>query len=189
VKVEPSVTWPAAFWTSYSLDPATGEVFAPVANPFPDFAAAKRSGDNLYTNSVISLDAVTGKLNWFNQLIAGDDHDWDVGTPPTLYRTLSGKSLLAIAGKSGIVTGIDRASKTVIFKTPGTTISNTERVDETLKLVCPGASGGVERRAAPCPTSSQTGRQCRAFVQLDVLHGARSRGCLRSTVGAQTPTG
>src|SRR5262245_47182403 len=54
------------------------------------------------------------------------------------------RSVLAVAGKSGIVTGIDRANKTVIFKTPGTTISNTERVDETLKLVCPGAVGGAE---------------------------------------------
>ncbi len=45
------------FWSSFSLDPATGEVFGPVANPAPDFDLPVRPGDNLYTNSVIALDA------------------------------------------------------------------------------------------------------------------------------------
>jgi alcohol dehydrogenase (cytochrome c) len=132
------------FWTSYSLDPATAEVFAPVANPYPDYAAGARSGDDLYTNSVISLDATTGKLSWYHQAIAHDDHDWDLGTPPTLYRTRGGKSMLAVAGKDGNVLGIDRANKTVIFKTAGTTMDNVGPVDETLKLVCPGSIGGAQ---------------------------------------------
>jgi alcohol dehydrogenase (cytochrome c) len=148
-------TWPNAasitpagggFWSSFSLDPATNEVFGPVANPYPDYGegAKSRLGDNLYTNSVIALNASTGKLNWYHQATPGDDHDWDLGTPPTLYRARNGKSMLAIAGKDGHVLGIDRATNTAVFKTAGTTIANDGPVDGTLKLVCPGSIGGAQ---------------------------------------------
>ena len=132
------------FWSSYSLDPATGEVFGPVANPYPDYQSESRPGDNLYTNSVISLNAATGKLNWYHQATPGDDHDWDLGTPPTLYRTKSGKQMLAIAGKDGHVLGIDRETKAVVFNTAGTTIANNGPVNESLQRVCPGSIGGAQ---------------------------------------------
>lgn len=134
------------FWSSYSLDPAMNEVFAPVANPYPDYShfAHLRAGDNLYTDSVVALNAATGKLNWYHQATANDDHDWDLGAPPTLYRTKNGKEMLAIAGKDGYVLGIDRTTKQVVFKTAGTTIANAGRVDDTLKLVCPGSIGGAQ---------------------------------------------
>jgi alcohol dehydrogenase (cytochrome c) len=133
------------FWSSFSLDPGTNEVFGPVANPYPDYTTPDtRPGDNLYTNSVIALNAATGKLNWFHQATPGDQHDWDLGTPPTLYRTRSGKDILAIAGKDGHVFGIDRESHRLIFKTAGTTIANAGPVDATLKLVCPGTLGGAQ---------------------------------------------
>ena len=133
-------------WSSYSLDPTTNEVFDPVANPYPDYGdrAKARPGDNLYTNSVVSLDATTGKLNWYHQATPGDEHDWDLGAPPTLYRSKSGKEMLAIAGKDGQVLGIDRGTKAVVFKTAGTTLANTGTVDNSLKLVCPGSIGGAQ---------------------------------------------
>jgi alcohol dehydrogenase (cytochrome c) len=133
----------AAIWASYSLDPKTCEVFAAVANPFPDITAA-RLGDNLYTNSVISLNSDTGKLNWYHQAVAGDQHDWDLATSPTLYRTPGGKNMFAVAGKDGFVLGIDRTTKQPVFKTAGTTIANVGPVDETLQLVCPGILGGAQ---------------------------------------------
>jgi hypothetical protein len=49
-----------ATWTSYSLDPDTGLLYVPGGNPSPDFAATVRGGGNLYTNSVVVLDARTG---------------------------------------------------------------------------------------------------------------------------------
>jgi alcohol dehydrogenase (cytochrome c) len=169
VGIEPGAdTWPSpaippvppaggAFWTSFSLDPATGEVFGPVSNPAPDFVRETAGLSNLYTNSVISLNAATGRLNWYCQTIAGDDHDWDLGTQPTLYRTKSGKNMLAIAGKEGFVLGIDRGvpgnaggmcQKKVVFKTAGTTTPAgppvPPPVDETLQRVCPGSIGGAQ---------------------------------------------
>jgi alcohol dehydrogenase (cytochrome c) len=133
------------FWTSVSLDPKTGEVFGPVANPYPDWFGDERPGDNLYTDSVISVNAATGELNWFYQAIPHDEHDWDLGTPPTLYRTPDGKDMLAIASKDGHVYGIDRGSQVLVFKTPATTIADADvPLEQTPKLVCPGVLGGAQ---------------------------------------------
>jgi len=139
-----AATGGGGFWSTYSLDPATGEVFAPVANPFPDYMPVLRPGDNLYTNSVIALNAATGALNWYYQAVPRDEHDWDLGTAPALYRTLRGKDMLAVAGKNGRVLGIDRTSKSVVFDTPATTIANDGPIDGTKKLVCPGTLGGAQ---------------------------------------------
>ena len=132
------------FWTSFSLDPATNELFIPVANPAPDFMVEIRPGENLYTDSVVSLNADTGKLNWYHQVTPKDDHDWDTSSPPTLYRSRRGKDMLAIADKTGFVTGIDRKTKAVVFHTPGTTILNNGPLPETPTLTCPGLGGGSQ---------------------------------------------
>ena len=137
------------FWSSFSLDPATGEVFGPVANPAPDFDLPVRPGDNLYTNSVIALDAASGRLNWYYQVTPRDDHDWDYGTAPTLYRTKSGKDMVAAAGKNGYVLGLDRASRAVVFNTPAEPVSNNGPITwETPQRVCPGLGGGAQFNGA-----------------------------------------
>ena len=133
------------FWSSFSLDPATGEVLVPAANPAPLFRLEDRPGPNLYTNSVVALDAATGKLSWYYQVTPRDDHDWDYGTAPTLYRTRAGKDMVAAAGKNGYVVGLDRATRAVVFSTPATTISNNGPVTwETPQRVCPGIGGGAQ---------------------------------------------
>jgi alcohol dehydrogenase (cytochrome c) len=146
---DPSVA-PAGggFWASASLDPMTGEVFAPVANPSPDYLAWVRPGANLYTNSVVSLNISSGKMNWYLQGVPHDEHDWDLGTSPTLYRGRSGKNMLAIAGKDGMVLGIDRDSRELVFRTPGTTRANDGAYGTTPILVCPGTLGGAQWNGA-----------------------------------------
>jgi alcohol dehydrogenase (cytochrome c) len=77
-------------WSTYSLDPNTGEVFAGVANPYPLFNRDTTDvppGSIAFTNSVISVDAASGRLNWYYQAVPQDDHDWDLAAPPTLYHT------------------------------------------------------------------------------------------------------
>jgi alcohol dehydrogenase (cytochrome c) len=64
-------------WTSYSLDTAAGLLLVPVGNPGPDFASEMRPGANLFTNSLVALDAMTGKLQWWHQLLGPEDRDWD----------------------------------------------------------------------------------------------------------------
>jgi alcohol dehydrogenase (cytochrome c) len=135
------------FWTTYSLDPATGEIFGGVANPWPDFNRDVAPGDTantVYTNSIISLDAATGRLNWHYQAVPRDEHDWDLAAAPTLYRTPAGKDMAAVTGKSGRVYGIDRATKALVFNTPGTTIENDSvALSDKWMRVCPGLQGGA----------------------------------------------
>jgi alcohol dehydrogenase (cytochrome c) len=135
-------------WTSYSLDPKTGEVFAGVANPYLDFNRTMDiPGTIAFTNSVISLNAATGQLNWHYQAVPNDQHDWDLAVPPTLYRTskgTDGKNMLAITGKGGRVFGIDRTTRIPVFDTPATTLTNDQvPVGNTWLYVCPGLQGGA----------------------------------------------
>lgn len=139
------------FWTSFTLNTATGEVLAPAANPAPDYDISGRPGENYYTNSVVALDANTGKLKWYYQEAPFDDHDWDMGTAPTLYRTPSGKDRIAVVGKDGWVVSLDGATKKPVFKAPGTTIQTITldgHLPDTLELVCPGLGGGAEYNGA-----------------------------------------
>ncbi len=150
-----SETWPpstdenprtgGATWTSYTLDPESGLLFVPAGNPAPDFDLAARPGLNLYTNSIVILDAMTGELDSFYQLTPNDYHDWDVAAAPALITTAGGKRLAAAAGKDGRLYAIDLDAGAVIYNVPVTTIEN-----ETAPLTpegtrfCPGTQGGVE---------------------------------------------
>ena len=73
-----------AMWTSYTLDAASGELFVPVGNPAPDLSPAVRPGDNLFSNSVVVLDARTGTLKWWYQAVANDGYDWDMSAAQAL---------------------------------------------------------------------------------------------------------
>jgi len=137
-----------AVWTPMSLDLERGLLHVAATNPAPDFPAALRGGDNLYTNSMIALDARTGAMAWYDQLVPADDHDWDLTQVSPLYRaTVDGKErdLIATVGKDGILRVIDRESRERMFETPVTTIENAEApVTTDGTYACPGILGGVE---------------------------------------------
>jgi hypothetical protein len=89
-----SLAWGAAA----RPNPATHSVFFPVGNPEPDFDDRLRPGDNLYTDSVIVLDADTGKLRWYVQQNPHDTHDWDTAAAPTIFEQ-DGRSFMAVGSK------------------------------------------------------------------------------------------
>jgi hypothetical protein len=64
-----------------------------------------------------------GTLNWL-QAVPDEARDWDIAPAPTLYRTPAGRAMVAATGKSGRVYGIDRASHSLVFDTPATTLYN-----------------------------------------------------------------
>jgi alcohol dehydrogenase (cytochrome c) len=132
-------------WSSYTLDPKTGELFIPVGNPAPALNPDFRPGKNLFTNSVVALEAKTGKLEWWYQVKSPDGVDHDVGAAPMLYRSGKGTEVVAVAGKDGYAYGIDRRTHKLLFKTAITTIKNEGR-DPTPEGfdVCPGLSGGTK---------------------------------------------
>jgi alcohol dehydrogenase (cytochrome c) len=69
-------------WTTYTLDMASGEVFVPVGNPAPDFVPSHRPGANLFTDSMVVLDARTGALKWWHQMLPNDGLDLDLAAAP-----------------------------------------------------------------------------------------------------------
>jgi len=135
-----------ATWTSYTLNPQTGELYIPGGNPAPDFATAPREGGNLYSGSIVVLDATTGAYKNHFKLVPKDWHDWDVSTAPALIHTAGGKYLLSVAPKDGHLYGYDLATSALLYRTPVTRIENADAPFELGKNVhfCPGSVGGAE---------------------------------------------
>jgi alcohol dehydrogenase (cytochrome c) len=150
----------APIWATGSYDPQTNLTMWGTGNPGPDYNGDNRAGDNLYSSSVIALDADTGKLKWHYQFSPHDEFDWDStqvpvladinynGTPRkvmmwanrngvfyVLDRTngqfLSGKPFI----KTNWVTGFDEKGRPM--RAPGT-VSTQEGV-----LIYPGNQGGT----------------------------------------------
>lgn len=97
------------FWTSFTLDEPHGVLYVPAGNPAPDFDISVRPGQNLYTNSIIALDARTGRVLGYNQIGPHDTHDWDVDSPPALITTRAGRSIVASSNKDGLLSVLDRS--------------------------------------------------------------------------------
>ena len=154
----PRATWPSGanatpptgggMWSSFTLDPVGGILYVPAGNPAPDFMPRLREGTNLYANSVIALDARTGRFLDYVQVVPGQEdwHDWDVSATPALIRTRTGTSLLVLAGKDGELHGISRSPMHITWSVPTTTHANGEaRLTHTQATrFCPGTQGGTE---------------------------------------------
>jgi quinoprotein glucose dehydrogenase len=81
-----------------TVDTARGLVFAPTGSPTSDFYGADRTGQNLFGNSLVALDAATGRLKWFRQLVHHDIWDFDLPAAPTLIDvTRNGRTIPAVA--------------------------------------------------------------------------------------------
>jgi alcohol dehydrogenase (cytochrome c) len=132
-------------WGAMTLDVTTGELFVPVGNPWPDLDRAYRPGANLFTDSMVALDARTGALKWWFQVTPEDWQDLDLAAAPVLYRDAEVRDVLAFGGKDGHVRAIDRDTHQLIFSTPVTTFE-TARAGPTPEgvRICPGYAGGVE---------------------------------------------
>ena len=154
----PRATWPSGanaapptgggMWSSFTLDPAAGILYVPAGNPAPDFMPRLREGANLYSNSLIALDARTGRFRDHVQVLDGrrDWHDWDVSATPALIRTRGGRSLLVLAGKDGQLHGIDPTPMRIRWSVPTTTRENIEAplTHTRPTRFCPGTQGGTE---------------------------------------------
>ena len=109
-------------WSTFSLDRAAGLLLLPVGNPGPDFDNDSRPGTNLFTDSLVALDARTGELKWWHQLIGPDDRDWDTAVV-SAFDAADGSKLAAAAGKDGVVHVVDglRASRCPEFRSSADT--------------------------------------------------------------------
>jgi alcohol dehydrogenase (cytochrome c) len=101
-------------------------LYVPSGNPGPDFAQGTRDGENLYTDSVVVLDAKTGAYQRHFKLVPKDWHDWDVSSAPSIVQTWGGKHLLSVAPKDGHLYGFDLATNAMLYRTPVTRMENTD---------------------------------------------------------------
>ncbi len=105
-------------WGFATVDTERGLVFLPVGNPADSFYGADRKGTNLYANSVVALDALTGKLRWYYQTVHHDIWDYDLAAPPALIEVKrDGKTIPAVAQitKMGLLFILDRMTGKPVF--------------------------------------------------------------------------
>ncbi len=101
-----SKTGGANAWSRIVADPARGLVFVPTGSAGPDYYGGMRKEKN-HANSVIALEAKTGKVRWAFQTIHHDIWDYDVAAPPLLLK-VKGRDAVAVGSKSGNLFLLDR---------------------------------------------------------------------------------
>jgi alcohol dehydrogenase (cytochrome c) len=103
----------APIWVTGSYDPATNLTMWGTGNAGPDYNGDNRLGDNLYSSSVIALDADTGKLKWHYQFSPHDEFDWDATQVPVLadidFQGASRKVMMW-ANRNGVFYVLDRTN-------------------------------------------------------------------------------
>jgi alcohol dehydrogenase (cytochrome c) len=125
-----SETWPAAdamargggaTWVTGSYDPDLNLLYWGTGNPNPLYYGEDRKGTNLYTASIVALDADTGTLKWHFQFTPHDTHDWDSNHVPVLGEfTIDGqpRRVVMVANRNGFFYVLDRATGKLLVGKP-----------------------------------------------------------------------
>lgn len=112
-----------------TVDDKTGTLFMPVGGPSPNYDGSGRPGANLFGNSVVAVDAETGKLKWWFQTIHHDLWDSDLPAPPTLYDAkVGGKTVRALSetGKVGYMYILNRDTGKPVFGVKETPVAKAD---------------------------------------------------------------
>jgi PQQ-dependent dehydrogenase (methanol/ethanol family) len=147
---DPYKTLGGGVWQNPSVDLATKRIYFVVGNPSPDLDGAIRPGDNLYTDSLVSVDLDTGKMACYFQYIAHDLWDLDSTSPSVLVdvKDKSGKTIPGVmhAGKTGHIYVHDRKDCSLIRFSEAMVPQENMWTLPTAKgaRMLPGANGGVE---------------------------------------------
>ena len=110
-----------ASWMTGSYDPVLDLIYWGIGNPCPDYNGDERKGDNLYTDSVVALNAKTGELKWYFQFTPHDTHDWDADEPILLIdEPWQGRprKLVVQANRNGFFFVLDRTNGELLLATP-----------------------------------------------------------------------
>ncbi len=124
-------TWPqdtdawmrggAPVWQTPAVDPELGLIYFSTGNPGPDLNGSVRAGDNLFANSIVAIDAKTGKYRWHFQQVHHDIWDYDSPNPIILYDAMyNGKMRKALVevSKTGWAYILDRTNGKPILGIP-----------------------------------------------------------------------
>jgi len=146
-------------WITGTYDPGLNLIYWGTGNPGPGMDGDVRAGDNLYTCSLVAIDADTGKLKWHFQFTPHDTHDWDAVADPVLIDlAINGRNVKAVvqADRNGYFYALDRANGKFLLASPYTKINWATGLSaagrplvvpglepsEAGTKVCPGLGGG-----------------------------------------------
>ncbi|HLN01311.1 MAG TPA: PQQ-dependent dehydrogenase, methanol/ethanol family [Bryobacteraceae bacterium] len=146
-------------WITGTYDPELNLIYWGTGNPGPGMDGSVRGGDNLYTCSLVAIDADTGKLKWYFQFTPHDTHDWDaVADPVLLDMTVKGEKVKAVvqADRNGYFYALNRTNGKLLAAAPYTKITWSTGIDakgrpqlvpgmdpsEEGTKVCPSLGGG-----------------------------------------------
>ena len=150
----------ASVWVTGAYDPELNLLYYGIGNPGPDYYGDVRQGDNLYSASLVALDAATGELRWHYQFTPHDVHDWDATEVPILADIeIDGRlrEVVMFANRNGFYYTLDRTNGEVILAEPfvrttwATEIGADGRPvllpgnipDEEGEITCPDLTGGT----------------------------------------------
>lgn len=172
-------------WHTPALDTELGLLYFGIGNPSPQATGDGRPGDNLYTVSLVAVDAITGKLRWYFQQVPHDLWGYDVASPPSLFDVIiNGRKVPAVgeASKLGWYFVNDRRDGKLLYKSPPFvpqqnlfTAPSAEGV-----TIAPGVGGG----ASWSPVSVDSAKQV-AYVAAMHLPTTFKTGILRAQEGAK----
>jgi alcohol dehydrogenase (cytochrome c) len=146
-------------WITGTYDPSLNLIYWGTGNPGPDMNGDLRRGDNLYTCSLLAIDADTGKIKWHFQFTPHDLHDWDaIGDPVLTDLVIDGRAVKAViqANRNGFFYALDRTTGKVLLSKAYTRITWADGIDSDGRPVpiagqepteegnrtCPGMGGG-----------------------------------------------
>jgi len=143
-------------WVTGSYDPELNLTYWGIGNPGPDWNPSQRKGDNLYTDSVVALDAGTGKLKWHFQFTPNDPYDYDSVQVPVLADANwegAARKLLLLANRNGFFYVLDRVTGKFLSGNPFVKVNWASGLDDAVRPVFtphppevpiyPGVQGGT----------------------------------------------
>ena len=165
-------------WGGLSLDPKRGLVFLATGSPTFDFYGGDRVGNNLFANSLVALEAATGKRVWHFQAVHHDVWDYDLPTAPSLVTVKrNGRTIDAVAqvSKMGLVFVFDRAAGKPIFPIEETPVPASDVPGEVLSKTqpIPVKPPPISRRRLLEEDLTDISPQKRAYI-LELYRKARS---------------
>ncbi len=134
-----------SMWMTPAYDTVTRTLYVSIGNPSPDLDGSIRPGDNLWTESIVALDATTGKFKWGYQEVPHDVWDLDAVSPPVIAM-VGGKKVVVEAGKTGWVYVLDAATGKLVRKSDAFVPQENMFAQPTPEgtRMLPGANGGEE---------------------------------------------
>ena len=123
----------ASVWMTGSYDPALNLTYWGIGNAGPDYNGDLRVGDNLYSSSVVALDADTGKLKWYYQHSPHDEFDYDSVQVPVLADISFGgqpRKVMLWANRNGFFYVLDRATGQFLLGKPFVDVTWASGFDE-----------------------------------------------------------